>query len=409
LRLPERDNVAQSRILAVEGAKVNGQSGQVVISGSQEWKPAAWTREGEGVYSHEWTRNWGGKSLSERREMVFLTAAGGAMQRLQPVLAAEWKGAPGTFTVDEEKKRLTLRLPAGWDAAKWNGSLVEVATHDGYLLGFGVTNSRADDNFVLRNLTFQHNAGHGTVQMNWWPEPKAPARNWLLEDITIRHNAGEGFRLNHMRDFTMRRVASVDNGTQNHIIASEGQILDCTIDRNGWRRPVDTFWNALRNVYIFNSSFSDNNGNAFRNDHVAENLLIDRCRFNNNTVQAITFETAMGPITIRNSEVKGNNFKGGESDDSAVGLAMVHNFTLDGVTFENNHRSALMFYPRERAHTANEEGHDELNNNLDVGHWDTDDTPEGRWTPGGKKPGAENRNFVIKNCTFLSNDAGAAS
>jgi hypothetical protein len=36
-------------------------------------------------------------------------------------------------------------------------------------------------------------------------------------------------------------------------------------------------------------------------------------------VQAITFETVIGPVTIRNSEVKNNNFKGGESDDSAVG------------------------------------------------------------------------------------------
>jgi hypothetical protein len=103
--------------------------------------------------------------------------------------------------------------------------------------------------------------------------------------------------------------------------------------------------------------------------------------------------------------VKNNNFAGGETDDSAVGLAMVHNFTLDGVTFENNNRSALMFYPRERAHVANEAGNDELNNNLDVGQWDTDNTPEGRWTPGGKKPGSENRNFLIKNCTFIAQGA----
>ena len=407
--IPERDEVAQNKVFVVEGARQNGQTGGVIISGSEEWAPATWKDEGNGVYSRAWTRNWGGDKLEDRREMIFLTPRGGAMpsgamQRLTPVLLADWKSAPGTFTVDEANDLIRFRLPAGWDAARLNKALVEVATRDGHLLAFGNFNSRSDDNLVLRNLVFQHSAG-SAVQLNWWPEPQSPCRNWILEDITMRHNAGEGYRLNHLRDFTMRRVLSHDNGTQNHMIASEGQILDCTVERNGWRKHVDTFWNALKNVYVGNSSFSENNGNAFRNDHVAENLLIENCRLNNNTGQAFTFETATGPITIRNCEIKNNNSQGGESDDAAVGLATVHNITFDGVTFENNHRSAIAFYPRERAHTANQEGNDELNNNLDVGHWDTDDTPEGRWTPGGKKPANENRNFIIRNCTFLANGA----
>jgi hypothetical protein len=31
--------------------------------------------------------------------------------------------------------------------------------------------------------------------------------------------------------------------------------------------------------------------------------------------------------------------------------------------------------------------------------------PKGRWTPGGKKPASENKNFVIQNCTFVSDEA----
>jgi hypothetical protein len=247
--------IAQSRTLVIEGAKQNGQTGGVIISGSEEWKPATWKDEGNGVYSREWTRNWGGAKLEDRRELIFITPAGGAMQRLQPVLASDWKSELGTYAVDEEKNRIMFRLPAGLDAARFNNSLVEVATRDGHLLGFGTMNSRSDDNLVLRNLTFQHCAGHNTVQLNWWPEPKSPNRNWILEDITIRQNAGEGFRLNHLRDFTLRRVVSVDNGTQNHFIGAEGQIIDMVIERNGWRRPVDTFWNSLRNVYVYNSRF----------------------------------------------------------------------------------------------------------------------------------------------------------
>jgi hypothetical protein len=132
--------------------------------------------------------------------------------------------------------------------------------------------------------------------MNWWPEPKAPARNWLLEDITIQHNAGEGFRLNHLRDFTLRRVRSVDNGGPEPLHRLEGRsstapstATDCA------SRPTPSGTRCRTSTW--NSSFSDNKGNAFRNDHVAENLLIENCRFNNNSVQAITFETATGPIT----------------------------------------------------------------------------------------------------------------
>jgi hypothetical protein len=137
LRLPERDIVAQNRIFAVEGARTNGQTGNVVFSGSEEWKSDTWKDEGNGVYSHPWTKNWGGKTIAERREMVFLTPPGGAMQRLSQVLGGDWKSAPGTFMVDEERDLLMLRLPQGWDAARWRAARIEVATREGHLLAFG--------------------------------------------------------------------------------------------------------------------------------------------------------------------------------------------------------------------------------------------------------------------------------
>jgi hypothetical protein len=99
--LPERDEIAQNRVFAVEGVKVNGQAGQVIFSGSEEWNATTWKDEGNGVYSHEWKQDWGGDKLSDRRELVFLTPQGGAMQRLNGVMPADWKAAPGSFTVNE--------------------------------------------------------------------------------------------------------------------------------------------------------------------------------------------------------------------------------------------------------------------------------------------------------------------
>ena len=169
--LPERDEVAQDKVFVVEGARQNGQTGGVIISGSEEWKAATWKDEGNSVYSREWKQNWGGAKLEDRREMIFLTAPGGAMQRLKPVLLADWKSMPGTFAVDEANDVIRLRLPDGWDVPRFNPSLVEVATRDGHLLAFGNYNSRSDDNLVLRNLVFEHSAG-SALQLNWWPEPE---------------------------------------------------------------------------------------------------------------------------------------------------------------------------------------------------------------------------------------------
>jgi hypothetical protein len=200
LPIPGRDEVAQKRIFVIEGAKQNGKTGGVIFSGSEEWKPSTWNDEGSGVYSRSWTQNWGGKNLSDRREMIFLTAPGGTMQRLSPVLTADWKSAPGTFMVDEDKDTIRFRLPADWDAARFNTALVEVPTHENKLVNFGDENARPDDNLVLRNLVFQHSASNVAVQLNWWAAPPSPNRNWMLEDVTMRHNVGLGFSINHVRD-----------------------------------------------------------------------------------------------------------------------------------------------------------------------------------------------------------------
>jgi hypothetical protein len=54
---------------------------------------------------------------------------------------------------------------------------VEVTEHDDVMLEV-----RTLDNCVLRNVTFEHSAsGEAALQINWYPEPYQPCRNYLIE------------------------------------------------------------------------------------------------------------------------------------------------------------------------------------------------------------------------------------
>jgi hypothetical protein len=99
---------------------------------------------------------------------------------------------------------------------------------------------------------------------------------------------GEGFRINHLRDFTMRRVRSHDNGTQNHFIGSEGQILDMADRAQRLAQAVGHLLERdAQRLHRQLRQSRHNNGNAFRNDHVCRNLLL-RTASSTHTVQAST-------------------------------------------------------------------------------------------------------------------------
>jgi len=410
IEIPDRDEAARNRVLAIEGQEQGGGKGRVVVSGSQVegWQAPTWLRQADGSYTHSWTNKWGGTRIDDRHELIFVTPPGGTPVRLTQVMLSDWKAAPDTFTVDEAAQALRIALPAGMNQASFASATLEVATFNDWLLLSGVYCAEAGpgDNLLLKNLVFEHCAGNVALQLNDWCEPNVADRNIKLEDVVVRDNARMGAVLDHIRDFTLERVNLTGNGCGNWSILAEGQIIDCKVEHNGWRAPSDALWAAWKNVYCSGTSFSFNNGTSFRNDHVAENDLLDRCQFNGNTNgQAIEFETAIGPIVIRDSQVRDNTPAADPASDSAVILSTVSNFTLDHVLFKNNKRACLSFYPRERAHTAVSPGGDELCNNLDLRRWETGNTAEDRWGPDGKKPAAYNNNFIIHDCTF---DAGGA-
>ncbi|HLL88240.1 MAG TPA: PA14 domain-containing protein, partial [Tepidisphaeraceae bacterium] len=305
-----------------------------------------------------------------------------------------------------------MRLPSGISDSEFfsndgntgNDTSVELpAFNDSLIRNGGSYNMKSPggNNLVFRNLVFQHSAANNAVQLGDWTQPMTPPQNWKIEDVTFRNNAQGAFSIDHLRNFTVQRLNVTDNGYGSHFVANEGKILDSNFTNNAWRKRTDgILWNAFRNVQIDNLTMTGNVGNVFRNDHVAENLLIENSKFNNNTGRAMIFETALGPITIKNSEVKNNTVGTGTEDNGTIGIWQAQNITFDSTVFDGNTISVFDFYDRDRAHTANTPGGDELANNLDVGQWDKDGSADGRTTPGGKKNNSWNRNIVVKNSTF---------
>jgi hypothetical protein len=410
IELPHRDIVAREKTFVVEGQRDSaGGVGWVVVSGSQTegWQADTWKRDADGSFAHEWTQTWGGDTLAKRRECIYLTPLGRERIRLAQVLSADWKNEPGTFAVDESAKTIRMALPKEVAPETLTSTLVEtpLLTDRGlFALGNNNPAQSIGNNVVFRNLILEHFAGTShALDVQFWLEPHYPPHGLLIEDVTIRENVNGSFKLYHVRDFTFRRLRVEHNGSGGDLIAAEGQFMDCSYSHNGWRTGVGRFMNAVKNTLIQNTAFTDNRGTAFRNDHVAENLVFDRCDFARNVGQsAVILETAIGPVTFRDCTFTDNNPGGGRDKEAAVNLMMVANLTFERCTFTNNNFGSILQYPRERAHSAVEGGRDELCNNLDVFHWDTDNNADGRTTPGGKKPGNGNRNIVIRDCTFVA-------
>ncbi|MBD3177533.1 MAG: hypothetical protein GF320_20370, partial [Armatimonadia bacterium] len=317
---------------------------------------------------------------------------------LQPVLTEDWETAPpGSYTVDHQAEQLLLRLPTGWTADDFAGSQVEVAErNDGLLIAEKLSN------FVLRNVTLEHSAGPPFIMNHVWRERPREDKNWLWDHVTVADN-GDSLKLDHVHLLTFDGLTLRNNRGTTRTLFSEGEVLNAHMSGCG------QWWYAMKNIRWHGCEFADNPGIAMRMDHTAENLLIESCRFLRNGDQAMVFETAIGPVTIRGCEIIGNNHRNepGSATDSAVSLASLSNFTFDDCRFVDNNLAALAIYPRERAHRANQRGADELFNSLDFGRWGVyTDAEEGRrrCLPWGWKTGAFVRNITIANCTFTATD-----
>jgi hypothetical protein len=219
-------------LLIIEGKGLEG----AVFEGSDVVPVSDWRGEGGGIWSMEWTNDFGNATLpwgadfviAHRREMVFADG-----EPLKQILLEKysWKKAgnwsiktpattyegfslpadtlkPGTFGVAEREEngnRLYIRLPEGKAP---DSTLLEVSFRGRCLV---LENKK---NLVLRNLTFQRFCNGLLLVENMFEGPVMlgkEAANVLVENCAFLQNNGMGLHLRGS-DVTVRRSQFNHNG-----------------------------------------------------------------------------------------------------------------------------------------------------------------------------------------------------
>jgi hypothetical protein len=234
---------ARETLFVVEGA----QKGKATISGSVEYSPASWkaVKDANGkikYYERDWPYqwgNWGGNwgewnptdVRSHRREIVFFNGEALKQELLETyTFKTEAKSAegvhtytgfrqpdvlkPGSFGVaerEENGRKIYLVPPAGSDFSK---AKIEVGVQT-FLLN--VTDKQ---NFVLRNLNFEHaaspmieqNNARGAVSLGLYHDWNLRVKNVLVEGCDFRWNGGNGLVVTWIEGLTLRRSVMNYNG-----------------------------------------------------------------------------------------------------------------------------------------------------------------------------------------------------
>jgi hypothetical protein len=217
---------------------IEGVGGQAILSGAEEWKPQQWelVDKAKRIYRHAWKENWGfhhagyyrwNNIRQHRRELVALNgkplelamledfsytdpqgriydSVGNVIRQDKDVKKEAytyigWKGAqvlePGQFGVAERDDHeggdsIYLRLPENMTTL--DGATVEVGKSRTLMMVNG------KNNFVMRNLVFQHAASHyndyfgkAAFDTGDWLSPK-DTHDWVIENCVFRHNNGLG-------------------------------------------------------------------------------------------------------------------------------------------------------------------------------------------------------------------------
>jgi hypothetical protein len=305
---------------------------------------------------------------------------------------------PGTYQPRQE-----CRIRAGSDEnLKMNLLVFEGAEAGAVTLkpGTGYDGNLLDiwgkSNLVIRNLVFD---GFSEVMSSnsWaaWNKVGYYDHNWLIEDNVFRNMTKKSFTAVLVYDFSILRCTFENNHSHYGHIGGEGRVVGCRFSNSAAKGVTS----AVRNVYYKDCRFDGSGNFAYRNDHVAENLIFDSCSFSENS-KAAMFETAIGPVRFFDCRFERNTL--------GVVLSSAHNFSFDRCAFVEND-SCLSMYPRERSHNANKRGGDNPANNLDEGKWrifsDVDLSP--LYDTLNWKPLNENKNIRITNCRFESSQPGA--
>ncbi|MGA2844090.1 MAG: right-handed parallel beta-helix repeat-containing protein, partial [Candidatus Acidiferrales bacterium] len=297
------------------GAPVTFQAskiGSVIISGSDVWTDWRADSAAPGSFVRSWPYAWGTcsvpagwpslKEIVLRREMVFVNGKL-LVQVLSPDQLRE-----GTFYIDDATKLVHIWPERVSDIAK---AVVEVGVRPQLFESYQVPH------LTVRGIVFQYaNSCISTPQRS--AVAIVGATDQLLEDSTIRWNNWTGLTLFNVTKSSARRMAVNNNGE----LGIDGfRIKDLTMEdveasSNNWRGAWGQFltWETGGAKFLFvhggtfrNYKAVSNQGRGIWFDTDNADITLDQAYLAHNMVNGILLEANMGPFTITNSRICGNN------------------------------------------------------------------------------------------------------
>lgn len=218
------------------------------------------------------------------------------------------------------------------------------------------------NNLVLRNLTFQNLVSafnfdgidtFGAVHLEANPDDQGDGRygpnrghDLLIDNVTVIGSDRPGAAVYFYDDVTIRNSnfdQNVNKVGLHFRFVNDALVEDTSISGNGTGAPpVDGefgnsgFLFAATNTTLRRVDASGNTeGSGIRMDFQAENVLIEDSMFNANSEDGVFFETAVGPVTIRRSELNDNARSG-------VHLATTDDFTVEDSEIIGNGFAGVM-------------------------------------------------------------------
>ena len=318
------------------GAPVTFQAskiGSVIISGSDVWTDWRADSAAPGRFVHSWPYAWGTcsvpagwpslKEIVLRREMVFVNGKL-LVQVLSPDQLRE-----GTFYIDDATKLVHIWPERVSDIAK---AVVEVGVRPQLFESYQVPH------LTVRGIVFQHaNSCISTPQRS--AVAIVGATDQLLEDSTIQWNNWTGLTLFNVTKSSARRVTVNNNGE----LGIDGfRIKDLTMEdveasSNNWRGAWGQFltWETGGAKFLFvhggtfrNYKAVSNQGRGIWFDTDNADITLDQAYLAHNMVNGILLEANMGPFTITNSRICGNN-QGGVVTNQSQSVALTGNVIFD--------------------------------------------------------------------------------
>ncbi len=318
-----------------------------VIRGSDVFESEEWQNEGNGVFSHTWTKDWGtandptggyiencgahpkycahSPELVLRREMVFVNG-----ERMRQVLSADAM-EPGTFRVDQTADRLYLQPPAG---DNFSESTVEVSVRSrGWFTDL-------ETNLTIRNLGVEHVA---TPWKNGLGAIVLAGSNHTIENVMSVQNNHIGLNLRG-EDTKVRNCILNQNG-HSGVSATEVKNLlleGSVVNANNWRGALGgyTGWSVGnkffkgRDLTIRGTSFNYNKSRGFWFDNDLKNALIEDVTLKGNLLDNIFLEQLQGPVTLR-------RVTSTESDAYGLLLGSAANVTVEDSRLVDNQKGGI--------------------------------------------------------------------